>query len=212
MGKFSATVAIVAALSTSAPADDPLQSATEYESRGMVRFRANQIALSVSDFQHAAELQPRLAPQLWQLGISYYYQGEFEKGRRQFESHQRVNRNDVENAAWHFLCVARIAGIEVARKQLLKIDTTRDTRVPMTEVYEFYAGRTSVEAVLAAAEKADTERARMYANLYLGLYFEVAEKVELARDHLRKSAAAKLKNNYMHDVAKVHLLQRNWPP
>ncbi len=79
-------------------------------------------------------------------------------------------------------------------------------------VYQFYAGRGSEDAVIKAAENADTELARMYAHLYLGLYCEVAGEVDKARDHLRKAAAAKLHNHYMHDVAKVHLLQRKWEP
>ncbi len=202
--------AMILWMATSALADDPLDSASDYVSRGMQRFRDNEIAESIRDFQRAVELDPQTAPYLWQRGISHYYAGEFKKGRQQFESHQAVNRQDVENAAWHFICVARMEGVEAARKSLIKIDTTRDTRIPMSEVYQFYAGRGSEDAVSKAAENADTELARMYAHLYLGLYYEVAGEVEKARGHMRKAAAAKLQNHYMHDVAKVHLLQRNW--
>ena len=92
----------------------------------------------------------------------------------------------------------------------IKIDITRDTRIPMSEVYRFYAGRGSEDSVIEAADKADTELARMYAHLYLGLYYEVAGEVEKARSHMRNAAAAKLRKHYMHDVAKVHLLQRKW--
>ncbi len=77
-------------------------------------------------------------------------------GRRQFESHKTVNPNDVENAAWHFLCVARQRGIDAARNDLMKIDLAQDDRVPMAEIYAFYAGRGSEEAVLKAAKKAET--------------------------------------------------------
>ncbi|MGI9428140.1 MAG: hypothetical protein ACR2NM_05750, partial [Bythopirellula sp.] len=126
--------------------------------------------------------------------------------------HQRVNPHDVENAAWHFICLARVKNVEAAQKKLLDIDTTRDSRVPMREVYRFYAGQGTATEVLAAAEQANTERARMYAHLYLGLYYEVTKQPKQARDHLRKSAAARLENNYMHNVAKVHLLQRKWNP
>jgi len=192
--------------------DDSLQSAPKYVSRGIERFRNNQIAGSVRDFQRAAQLDPIVAPRLWQLGISHYYAGNFGQGQQLFELHQTVNRNDVENAAWHFICVARVDGIASARKKLLEIDVQRDGRVPMREVYQFYAGQGSEDAVLAAAQKADTERARMYAHLYLGLYYEVIKKADQARSFMRKAAAAKLKENYMHDVAKIHLLQRKWTP
>jgi len=109
-----------------------LQSASDYVSRGMQRFRDNNIVGSLQDFQRAAELDPRARPHLWQRGISYYYAGQFRKGRQLFELHQRVNPHDVENAAWHFLCVAAGDGIAAARKSLFKIDTARDTRIPMS--------------------------------------------------------------------------------
>ncbi len=178
--------------------------------RGMQRFRENKIADSIRDFDRAAELDPQTAPYLWQRGISDYYAGKFKEGRRQFESHKAVNPDDVENAAWHFLCVARTDGIEAARKALIKIDLTRDPRVPMTEIYQFFAGRGSKATVLEAARRADSERAQMYAHLYLGLYYEVAGDAKTARAHIRQAAAARLQENYMHEVARVHLLQRKW--
>jgi lipoprotein NlpI len=190
--------------------DAPPQTAAECIDRGMQEFQANKVAESLRDFDRAAELDPAGAPFLWQRGISAYYAGKFQEGRRQFESHKTVNPDDVENAAWHFLCVARTDGLDAARKALIKIDVTRDLRVPMAEVYEFYAGRGSAEAVLAAAKKENTERARMYAHLYLGLYNEAAGDLSKARDHLRQAAAARLQKDYMHNVAKIHLLQRKW--
>jgi lipoprotein NlpI len=191
-------------------ADGPPESAAHYVARGMQRFRENKVAQSIRDFDRAADLDPQNAPHLWQRGISDYYAGKFKEGRRQFESHKTVNPDDVENAAWHFLCVARTDGIDAARKALIKIDLTRDPRVPMTEVYQFFAGHGSEAAVLDSAKNSKTEQAQMYAHLYLGLYYEVAGDAEKARRHLREAAAAKLPNDYMHDVAKIHLLQRKW--
>ena len=80
----------------------------------------------------------------------------------------------------------------------------------MAEVYEFYAGRGAPEAVLRAMKQDGSERASMYGHLYLGLYFEVAGDMDLARQHMQQAAAARLQDHYMHDVAKVHLLQRAW--
>jgi lipoprotein NlpI len=194
----------------SVSADEPQDTAEKYVTRGMQMFRDKKIAESIRAFDRAAELDRRVGPHLWQRGISYYYAAKFEEGKRQFESHQTVNAHDVENAAWHFICVARSENLAAARKSLIKIDTTRDTRVPMAQVYRFYAGRGSERAVLEAARQADTEIARMYAHLYLSLYYEVAGDADRARDHMRKAAAAKVENHYMHDVAKVHLRQRKW--
>lgn len=198
------------ALIASVRAEDALESANDYVKRGMERFQANQIAESIEDFDRAAELEPSLVPKLWQRGISYYYANRFADGRRQFESHKAFNPHDVENATWHFICVAKVQGVEAAREALIEIDTTRDTRVPMAEVYRFYAGQGTPEAIIQAADEADTETARMYAHLYLGLYYEAAKDAEKAREHMLQAAAAKLVGHYMHDVAKIHVLQRDW--
>jgi lipoprotein NlpI len=191
-------------------AGGPPEDAAALVARGMQKFRDNDVAGSITDFDRAAELAPQTAPQLWQRGISDYYAGKYADGRRQFELHQTVNPNDVENAAWHFLCVARVDGIAAARKSLLKIDTTQDTRVPMAEIYAFYAGRGSPEAVLQRAARDRSERAAMSANLYLGLYFEAAGDTDNARTYLKKAAASPIPRDYMRDVAKVHVRQRHW--
>ena len=180
----------------------------------MKRFRNHDLAGSIRAFESASRQEPRIAPQLWQLGISYYYAANFKKGQQLFETHQRVNPHDVENAAWHFLCVAREQGVDRARELLLKLDTRHDRRVPMREVYALYAGEGSTADVLAAADAAATPRAKMYAHLYLGLYFEVLGEPRRARSHIEQAAVQPLDNHYMHDVAQVHLRQRGWhdPP
>jgi lipoprotein NlpI len=190
--------------------DAPDETARGRLTLGMRHFRENKIAESIKDFDRAAELDPPMAPQLWQRGISDYYAGKFDEGRRQFELHKTVNANDVENATWHFVCVARQRGIDAARNALMKIDLSQDDRVPMAEIYAFYAGRGSENAVLEAAKKADSATARMYAHLYLGLYFEAAGDAKQARSHLQQAADAQITDNYMHDVAKIHVLQRKW--
>ena len=197
---------LLASLACRVHADD----AADLVSRGMQKFRNNDVAGSLVDFDRAAQLEPKSAPQLWQRGISDYYAGKFREGRQQFELHQTVNPHDVENAAWHFLCVARVDGLAAAKKSLLKIDTTRDPRVPMAEIYAFYAGRGSKESVMQAAAKEATPEAAMYADLYLGLYYETAGDKDQARAFLRKAAAAAAPASYMQDVAKVHLQQRHW--
>ena len=75
--------------------------------RGEEHFRRARIAESIADFDRQIKLQPDFAPGHWQRGIAYYYAKEYEKGAQQFELHQTVNPQDVENAVWHFLCVVR---------------------------------------------------------------------------------------------------------
>jgi lipoprotein NlpI len=191
-------------------ADVRAEDAAGLVSRGTQKFRDNDIAGSLADFDRAAQLDPKLAPQLWQRGIADYYAGKYREGRRQFELHQTVNPNDVENAAWHFLCVVHLEGLEAAQKSMLKVDTTRDTRVPMPEIYQMLAGRGSAEYALNAAMRDGTPQAQMYANLYVGLFLEAIGDKGPAQPYIRRAAAAKVPGNYMRDVAKVHLRQRHW--
>lgn len=209
-----ACLLLLCVLTGNTVAQGPAQSLDQLINRGEEQFLAGKIEASIETFEQAIEKRPDLRRHLWQLGMSYYYGKQYQAGRDLFEHHQQVNRNDVENAAWHFLCVAQLEGMEAAQKQLLEIDTSRDTRVPMKQVYALFAGRGTIEEVLAAAKKADTERARMYAHLYLGLYYEASKQPEVARKHLQQSAAAKLARSYMQGAAKVHLvmLERSAKP
>src|SRR6185503_17774965 len=112
-------------------------------------FQSGRIEESVAGFDRLVKLAPEALPQLWQRGIALYYAGRFKDCRAQFESHRTVNPNDVENAAWHFLCVARGESPEKARAALLPVGP--DARVPMLQVYQLFQGKRSPEDVLAAA-------------------------------------------------------------
>src|SRR5437762_7871975 len=123
--------------------------ALAYYQRGAENFKLGRIQESAADFDKFIDLSPAQAPKLWQRGISLYYAGRYEDGQRQFELHQTINSNDVENAVWHFQCVARRAGIDKARASLLKVE--HDPRVPMPQIYALYAGNGSAEEVMTAA-------------------------------------------------------------
>ena len=191
---------------------DP-RAAEAWQHRGGEHFKLGHIKESIADFDAFIALAPQQAPYHWQRGIAYYYAGRFEDGRKQFELHQTVNPNDVENAVWHFLCVARSAGVEKARAALIPIKD--DARVPMMEVHALFAGRAKPEDVLKAAVAGAPPRSRLdqqlfYAHLYLGLYFEAIGDETQAREHILKAAGQYQTNDYMGDVARVHL-QLKWP-
>ena len=166
---------------------------------------------SVAAFDKLIALAPEVKPQLWQRGLSLYYAGDYRAGREQFEVHQTVNPADVENAAWHFLCVARSAGVDAARKALIPIEG--DSRIPMKEVHDLFAGRGSPEAVLQAAESGEGEALRnhrCYAHLYLGLYYEALGDAAKAKTHLVKAARDYAMDHYMGRCAQVHVQVRGW--
>jgi lipoprotein NlpI len=185
---------------------DP-KNAQVYNRRGSEQFKVGKIKESVEDFDRALELNPDGRNGHWKRGISLYYLGRFEDGKKQFEGYEKVSTTDVENAVWHFLCNARLVGVEKARPEILKIG--KDRRVPMMVIYELFKGQAKPEDVLAAAEagKAEGELRKQqlfYAHLYLGIYFDILGDKKKALAHLTDAAGKYRISHYMGDVAHVH--------
>jgi lipoprotein NlpI len=176
--------------------------------RGEQHFRTARIEESIADFDRELQLAPDRAAEHWQLGIAYYYAGQYEKGARQFELHRRVNPQDVENAAWHFLCLVRApkGSVDAARKKLIPVDD--DSRVPMAQIQQMFAGTLSPEDVLKVGKEVDGT-AKFYADLYVGLYYEAQDRDDESL-RLVESAATNpaAKDSYMGDVARVHVKLR----
>ena len=161
------------------------------------------IAESAAGFDALIALDPDYGPHLWQRGIALYYAGRYQDCRAQFESHRTVNPDDVENAAWHFLCVARAESAAKARAALLPVGP--DARVPMRQVYDMFRGALAPERVLEVAGTQPT--GQFYAQLYVGLYFEALRDDQRALEHITMAAADRYAGagGYMHTVATVHL-------
>ena len=171
--------------------------------RAVEEFEQGRFTTSAATFDQLAKLIPDQAPQLWQRGIALYYAGRYGDCRRQFESHRTVNPDDVENAVWHFLCVAREQAPDKARAAILPVGP--DPRPPMREVYEMFKGTLSPEQVLKAAGTSGA--GQFYAHLYLGLYSEALGQKDLALKHITEAASDRYASTggYMHMVARVHL-------
>jgi lipoprotein NlpI len=201
-----AIVALVLLVPPAAAAQRPADDARTIMGRATADFLAGRVAESVAGFDRVAALVPGVAPELWQRGIALYYVGRYADCRAQFESHRTVNPADVENAAWHFLCVARAESAERAKAALLPVGP--DPRRPMREVYEMFRGALEPDAVIASA--GDDLRGQFYAQLYVGLYYEALGDRPRAREHLTAAAAERFEGagGYMHGVAKVHLQVR----
>jgi lipoprotein NlpI len=170
--------------------------------RAIADFEAGRVTESANGFDQVVKLVPLLAPRLWQRGIALYYAGRYGDCRSQFESHRTVNPNDVENAAWHYACVARLESPAKARAAILPVGP--DPRVPMKEIYEMFAGRLSPEAMIKSG--GNTAAGQFYAQLYAGLYYEAQGDAARARQHITAAAADRFAQagGYMHSVAKVH--------
>jgi len=178
------------------------ESAREVFAQAVTDFENGRVAESAAGFDRVAQLVPADAPHLWQRGIALYYAGRYEDCRAQFESHRTVNPDDVENAAWHFLCVALAESPEKARAALLPVGP--DRRAPMGEIYQMFRGDLTPESVLAAAGAAPL--AQFYAHLYVGLYYEALGNAAGAVEHITTAAERRYATGgYMHMVAGVHL-------
>ena len=199
---------VAISVSLMAAAAAPAQEPRDILSRAVAHFEAGRVAESAAEFDRLVKVDPAAAPHLWQRGIALYYAGRYADCRRQFELHRTVNPNDVENAAWHYLCVARAESPAAARKAILPVGP--DARVPMRQIYELFRGMSTPDAVMrAAGARPDGV---FFAELYLGLYFEATGDARQALQHITAAAADRYADagGYMHTVAKVHLgiLQR----
>jgi len=185
-----------------------------YLIRGSLLFRSGKVQESLPDFDKVIELDPQLKPYLWQRGIALYYAEKYDEGLDQFVVHREVNPNDVENAFWHFLCAVKLNGVASAQKDVLL--SGRDTRVPMMQVQDMIQGKTTPEAVVAAAERGrplekGNDYDRFYGYLYVGLYYDALGKKAEAKKWMEKCVDQQI-SGYMGDVAKVHLDLLNKDP
>jgi lipoprotein NlpI len=200
-------------LMASAEKPDIRDDAAALYQRGEARFFEGRLKEAVADWDREIALQPARGPQHWQRGLALYYLADYDKGAAQFTSHQKVNGNDVENAAWHFICTVRGTGgsLETARKQLIPIDG--DARIPMQEIHRLFGGSARPDEVLAAAgTNADGLRLRnqlCYAHLYLGLYYEALGEQKKSKEHIQKAAVDFKMDHYMGKVAQLHLKLRS---
>ena len=206
--RFSPAVIAVFFAISSASAQTRGENPREVLARAVSDFERGRVVESAAGFDNLVKLVPDSAPQLWQRGIALYYAGRYKDCRAQFELHRTVNPNDVENAVWHFLCVARQESPDKAKSALLPVGP--DSRVPMRQVYDMFRGVRRPEEVLTAGGAEAS--GQFYAQLYVGLYYEALGNKPKVLEHLTAAAAERFAavGGYMHTVAKVHLgiLQR----
>ena len=160
---------------------------------------------AIVQFEKYLDKRPADRPHLWQLGIALYFDGKFKEGAELFEKHREVNPNDVENAAWHFLCVAKGDSPEKAKQMLLPAPD--DFRPPMKEVLEMLKSGDTAPVKERMTSFGDNESraksAQFYGDFYLGLYADALGDKATAQKHL-DAAAKDSPRNYMGDVAKVY--------
>ncbi len=185
---------------------DAMPDAKVQDRRGDAHLWAGKFAEAVADYDAFLKANPKFAPKHWRRGIALYYAGKHEDGVKQFELHKTDNPQDVENAAWHYLCNVKVVGKE--KSQAALIDVTRDSRIPMAEIQKLYAGKLKPEDVLAAADKvkgAEKTSAQFYAHLYVGLWYDAEGDAKKVKEHLTTAVEKYEIGDYMWDVGNAHL-------
>jgi len=180
---------------------------TVYIQRGMTYFKLGHIAEAIADFDRAEHLNPALPPYLWQRGLAYYYAERFTDGANQFEVDLTVNKHDVEETVWRYLCQAQFQGTHMARVSLLPV--RNDARPVMAWVYKLFAGECDAEMVLVQYRGTE-RREQFYSHLYVGLYYEAEQDEPRARQYITQAAAMRVVDDYMGWVAIVHQHLRGW--
>ncbi len=178
-----------------------------YILRGQARFCLGHVGSALADFDKVVDMAPVLGPQLWQRGVALFELGRYADARKQFESCHTASTNDVECAAWHFLCVAKTDGVDKARDNLLTVGG--DPRVPMPEIYASLTGKGTADAVLAAAKAGDVpaaerDRRQFYAHFYLGLFYEATGDRAKAREQLAAAVTLADKVDFLGVAARLH--------
>lgn len=172
---------------------------------GDVFLRTGRVDSAVKLFDKYLKYEPQAMRGLWQRGIALYFAGDFKRAAKQFEEHRIVNPNDVENAAWHFLCVSKAESFERAKQVVLP--APGDPRAPMEEVLQMLSNG-DTDAVNARVNQfpAGSESradAAFYGDFYLGLYADAQGDREDALRLLTR-CAKNAPHHYMGDVARVY--------
>jgi len=171
--------------------------------RAVADFENGRVAEAAAGFDNVVTIVPLLAPRLWQRGVTLFYAQRYDDCRAQWEITVKAYPEDVENAAWHYACVAKLESPAKARAALLPV--AGDTRVPMKEIYEMLRGATSPDAVLKAAGA--TPAGQFYAQFYTGLYFDANGDRARALQAMTAASAERFAaaGGYMHSAAKIHV-------
>lgn len=167
--------------------------------------RVGRVERAAELYDRYAKLRPAAVPYLWQRGIALALSGRFDDAAKQFETHRRVNPNDVENATWHYLCVAKSKSPTAARQLLLP--APGDGREPMKQVMTLFSSgdeQPVLDRIATLPEGSDAHQsACFYGYLYLGMFADAQGDESTAIERLRQ-AVKFAGRGYMPDVTRIY--------
>ncbi|MES2791781.1 MAG: hypothetical protein V4719_19330 [Planctomycetota bacterium] len=187
-----------------------------YSKRGDAYFFLGDFDKSLADYEQMVQLDESQAPGHWRRGIADFYAGKFKAASDQFELYHSFDDVDRENGIWRYLSQVKAYGRDKAREGLLKYK--KDDREPFPDVYQLFAGKLTAEQILQKIREAkvdtdEREKRLFYAELYIGLNFDVEKEPRQALEHLRAATATQWPRqagygpHYMWHVGRLHALQ-----
>ncbi len=191
-------------------------SVDSYSKRGDAYFFLGEFDKSLADYEKMVQLDESMAAGHWRRGIADFYAGKFQAAAEQFELYHTFDDVDRENGIWRYLSQVKAHGRDKAREGLLKYK--KDDREPFPAVYQLFAGKLAADEILKQIREAkidDDERQKrlFYAELYIGLNYDVEKEPQKALAHLQAATAIKWPRNssygpnYMWHVGRVHALE-----
>lgn len=184
---------------------------------GMQAFREGKVKASIDLFDQADESVPdgSLRPFLWQRGISYYYNDDFQKGSDQFRFDVKVNPLDVEEIVWDIACLSRLDPDDFPPPNRMSLPKDKqDRRRIMGTVYSLFRGD-AMEQDLAEAGHTGSATDEFYALFYLALYCESRGEAGKAANYMKTAVKTTYattigSGDYMTSCARVHCQLRGW--
>lgn len=174
---------------------------------GAAEFMRGDMKAALEAWDHQVKVHKASYAPHWQRGIALYYAGRYKEGREQFEAYQAVDGNDVENSVWKLMCEAREEGRGLAKGRKGMLPIGLDRRVPMMEVLDLFAGKSTIEKVkaqTAQAPKNQGEKPKFYEALYLGLFEDLQGHADAATGHFKRAMELEPASVYMREVGRVH--------
>lgn len=187
-----------------------------YSKRGDAYFFLGDFDKALADYEQMVKLDETEAPGHWRRGIADFYAGKFKAASDQFELYHSFDDVDRENGIWRYLSQVKAFGRDKAREGLLKYK--KDDREPFPDVYQLFAGKLTAEEILkkirdAKLDDDEREKRLFYAELYIGLNFDVEKDPQQALTHLQAATATQWPRkagygpNYMWHVGRLHAIQ-----
>ncbi|KAG7366776.1 TPR domain protein [Nitzschia inconspicua] len=180
---------------------------------GMEAFRRGKIQESIEKFD--ASVPPGSKAYLWQRGISYYYNDQFELGSQQFRDDVLRSPFDVEEIVWDIACLLRMDNTRFPPPTMMSLPPGKKDRRPiMSTVYSLFRGEATEHDLADAGHKGGPTE-EFYSLFYLGLFNEARGDITKAESYMTaalRSTYAKAvgSRDYMVDCAKVHCQLRHW--